>query len=162
MERDSRENVYAAECIKKRRVRKGKVEYLIHWSGYSSKDDSWEPEENILDQRLLDEFHSSSKRSKQATSRQLVDSEGETTEKTGNDDATTENGQLGVDAAVASPPPPILSPHTAAEELRELQELSGMRVINEQLMYHRNWVVTEVSVNGSVVTFVEYDWNVSC
>ncbi|KHJ49015.1 chromo' (CHRromatin Organization MOdifier) domain protein [Trichuris suis] len=145
-------DVFAAERIKKRRVRKGKVEYLVHWSGYSSRYDSWEPEENILDRRLLEEFHSSSKRSKPTTSRQLVESEGETTEKTMKNEAKTENEELKIDTVVISPPPPLLSPHTAAEELRELRELSGMQVINDQLKYHRNWVVTEVPVGGTLMS----------
>ena len=32
-------------------------EYLVHWADYSSAHDSWEPEENIIDQELIDEFH---------------------------------------------------------------------------------------------------------
>ncbi|CDW58444.1 Chromo domain containing protein [Trichuris trichiura] len=301
MDQENQENVYEAERIKKKRVRKGKVEYLVHWSGYSSKDDTWEPEENILDQRLVEAFRShGKKRRKLTTGGQLVNSEGETTEREVNDNEATEVGQRVIETIVisrsstpveaasppiieipmspaveaASPPiieipmspaveapmspvvealtppavevpmspaieipmspvveartppvmeiprspvvevpmsrpvevpmsrpgrapmlrpvevpmsrpveapmfplaeppmlppvvvpmspsveepPPPLSPATAAAELRELQELSGMRIINDELRYHRNWVVTEVSVGGSVVTFVEYD-----
>ena len=32
-------------------------EYRVHWADYSSAHDSWEPEENILDTELIDEFH---------------------------------------------------------------------------------------------------------
>jgi len=32
-------------------------EYLVHWSDYSAAHDSWEPEENIIDEELIDEFH---------------------------------------------------------------------------------------------------------
>ena len=32
-------------------------EYRVHWADYSSAHDSWEPEENILDKELIDDFH---------------------------------------------------------------------------------------------------------
>ncbi|KAH9496100.1 hypothetical protein Btru_012741 [Bulinus truncatus] len=50
------ERVFAAECIQKRRVRKGKVEYFVKWKGWSIKYNTWEPEENILDHRLIEQF----------------------------------------------------------------------------------------------------------
>uniref|UniRef100_A0A8C5S164 Chromobox 2 n=1 Tax=Laticauda laticaudata TaxID=8630 RepID=A0A8C5S164_LATLA len=43
------EQVFAAECILSKRLRKGKLEYLVKWEAHNS----WEPEENILDPRLL-------------------------------------------------------------------------------------------------------------
>uniref|UniRef100_A0A8C2Z144 Chromobox 2 n=1 Tax=Cyclopterus lumpus TaxID=8103 RepID=A0A8C2Z144_CYCLU len=49
--------VFDAECILSKRPRKGKAEYLVKWRGWSSKHNSWEPEENILDPRLLAAFH---------------------------------------------------------------------------------------------------------
>ncbi|KAM6951549.1 chromobox protein homolog 2-like [Aplochiton taeniatus] len=49
--------VFDAECILNKRPRKGKFEYLVKWRGWSSKHNSWEPEENILDPRLLAAFH---------------------------------------------------------------------------------------------------------
>ncbi|KAM6897552.1 chromobox protein homolog 2-like [Xenentodon cancila] len=49
--------VFDAECILSKRSRKGKLEYLVKWRGWSSKHNSWEPEENILDPRLLAAFH---------------------------------------------------------------------------------------------------------
>ncbi|XP_077405918.1 chromobox protein homolog 2-like [Vanacampus margaritifer] len=49
--------VFDAECILSKRPRKGKYEYLVKWRGWSSKHNSWEPEENILDPRLLAAFH---------------------------------------------------------------------------------------------------------
>ncbi|CAN8002842.1 unnamed protein product, partial [Ixodes hexagonus] len=55
------ERVFAAECIQKKRIRKGRVEYLVKWRGWSHKYNTWEPEENILDVRLLEAFESSQK-----------------------------------------------------------------------------------------------------
>ncbi|XP_038632328.1 chromobox protein homolog 8a isoform X1 [Scyliorhinus canicula] len=50
------ERVFAAESLLKRRIRKGRVEYLVKWKGWSPKYSTWEPEENILDARLITAF----------------------------------------------------------------------------------------------------------
>uniref|UniRef100_A0A8C2WYE8 Chromobox homolog 7a n=1 Tax=Cyclopterus lumpus TaxID=8103 RepID=A0A8C2WYE8_CYCLU len=47
------DQVFAVESIIKKRVRKGNVEYLLKWQGWSPKYSTWEPEENILDPRLV-------------------------------------------------------------------------------------------------------------
>merc|ERR1712156_765450 len=43
--------------ISKKRLRKGKVEYLVKWQGWGPKYNTWEPEENILDPRLIEQFN---------------------------------------------------------------------------------------------------------
>ncbi|TRY56371.1 hypothetical protein DNTS_034968 [Danionella cerebrum] len=50
------ERVFAAESIIKRRIRRGRIEYLVKWKGWSPKYSTWEPEENILDSRLFVAF----------------------------------------------------------------------------------------------------------
>ncbi|KAJ8363255.1 hypothetical protein SKAU_G00120860 [Synaphobranchus kaupii] len=50
------ERVFAAECILKRRIRKGGIEYLVKWKGWAIKYSTWEPEDNILDSRLIAGF----------------------------------------------------------------------------------------------------------
>ncbi|XP_072549753.1 chromobox protein homolog 6 isoform X2 [Salminus brasiliensis] len=50
------DRVFAAEAILKRRVRKGRMEYLVKWKGWAIKYSTWEPEENILDDRLVVAF----------------------------------------------------------------------------------------------------------
>ncbi|XP_026053773.1 chromobox protein homolog 6a isoform X1 [Carassius auratus] len=50
------ERVFAAEYILKSRVRKGRIEYLVKWKGWALKHSTWEPEENILDDRLITAF----------------------------------------------------------------------------------------------------------
>ncbi|KAM9769601.1 chromobox protein homolog 6a [Menidia menidia] len=47
------DRIFAAEAILKRRVRKARVEYLVKWKGWAMKHSTWEPEENILDDRLI-------------------------------------------------------------------------------------------------------------
>ena len=53
-------DVFATEKILRSRTRNGKVQYLIRWANYPVSDATWEPAENILDQRLLDEFQGKS------------------------------------------------------------------------------------------------------
>lgn len=69
------ENVFAADCIEKKRIRRGRVEYFVKWRGWSRKYNTWEREENILDERLLEAFESRrrkgrSKRGQEARSRE--------------------------------------------------------------------------------------------
>ncbi|XP_057181945.1 chromobox protein homolog 6a isoform X2 [Triplophysa rosa] len=50
------DQVFAAEAILKSRVRKGHIEYLVKWKGWALKHSTWEPEANILDDRLIAAF----------------------------------------------------------------------------------------------------------
>ena len=50
------DQVFAAEAITKKRQRKGRTEYLVKWKGYAPKFSTWEPEENILDPRLIQQY----------------------------------------------------------------------------------------------------------
>jgi len=50
------DQVFAAEWITKKRVRKGGTQYLVKWKGWSPRYSTWEPEENILDPRLIQQF----------------------------------------------------------------------------------------------------------
>ena len=38
------EMVFAAEKITKKRLRKGKTEYLVKWKGWGPRYSTWEPE----------------------------------------------------------------------------------------------------------------------
>ncbi|XP_036413861.1 E3 SUMO-protein ligase CBX4-like [Colossoma macropomum] len=50
------EHVFTVESIEKKRIRKGRFEYLVKWRDWSPKYNTWEPEENILDPHLLVKF----------------------------------------------------------------------------------------------------------
>ncbi|XP_068610846.1 chromobox protein homolog 7 [Brachionichthys hirsutus] len=56
------EQVFAVEAILKKRVRKGNVEYLLKWKGWPPKYCSWEPEEHILDRRLVQAYEEKEQR----------------------------------------------------------------------------------------------------
>ncbi|XP_062875015.1 E3 SUMO-protein ligase CBX4 [Trichomycterus rosablanca] len=59
------EHVFAVEGIEKKRTRKGRTEYLVKWRGWSPKYNTWEPEENILDPRLLVAFQNRERQEQQ-------------------------------------------------------------------------------------------------
>lgn len=43
------EELYEVErIVEKRKNKKGKIEYLVHWKGYDSGDDTWEPEQHLV------------------------------------------------------------------------------------------------------------------
>lgn len=43
------EELYEVErIVDKRKNKKGKIEYLVHWKGYDSGDDTWEPEQHLV------------------------------------------------------------------------------------------------------------------
>jgi len=48
--------VFTAESILGKRRRKGTLEYLVKWEGWSDKFNSWEREKNILDLSLIEDF----------------------------------------------------------------------------------------------------------
>ncbi|XP_053722075.1 chromodomain Y-like protein 2 isoform X1 [Synchiropus splendidus] len=53
-------DLYEVErIVDKRRNKKGKLEYLIRWKGYGSKEDTWEPEHHLLHcEEFIDQFNS--------------------------------------------------------------------------------------------------------
>uniref|UniRef100_A0A914CX87 Chromo domain-containing protein n=1 Tax=Acrobeloides nanus TaxID=290746 RepID=A0A914CX87_9BILA len=56
------DQVYAAETLLKERKRNGKTEYLVKWKGWSTKHNTWEPADNILDDRLISDFEERTKK----------------------------------------------------------------------------------------------------
>ena len=55
------ETVFRVEKILKSRRKKGKMQYLVKWFDVPMSESTWEPEENILDKRLIDVFRRSRK-----------------------------------------------------------------------------------------------------
>ncbi|XP_072312377.1 chromobox protein homolog 7 [Eucyclogobius newberryi] len=56
------EQVFAVESILKKRVKKGSVEYLLKWKGWTPKYSTWEPDEHILDRKLVQAFEEKEER----------------------------------------------------------------------------------------------------
>ena len=66
------QSIFAAERILKKRKRKGKMQYKVKWLGYPEDQSTWEPEENILDKRLIEHFEHGQKRNQRKSSLQHV------------------------------------------------------------------------------------------
>ncbi|CAE1176042.1 CBX8 [Acanthosepion pharaonis] len=96
---DMGERVFAAERIQKRRIRKGKVEFYVKWKGWSPRYNTWEPEENILDSRLIEAFKNS-----QGDKDVLPHKKGPKPKKVKLQDSATDDTGDGSDMEMESPP----------------------------------------------------------
>uniref|UniRef100_W6NGD0 Chromo domain containing protein n=1 Tax=Haemonchus contortus TaxID=6289 RepID=W6NGD0_HAECO len=72
-------NVFAVEALLKERKRKGKIEYLVKWKGWGNKHNTWEPRENVLDDRLFEEFQKQKQKNKKRSSSGSTSKKSETT-----------------------------------------------------------------------------------
>ena len=50
------DTVFNAETLLQYRKRNGQNQYLVKWVGYPESEVTWEPESNILDARLIENF----------------------------------------------------------------------------------------------------------
>ncbi|XP_057800428.1 chromo domain protein LHP1 isoform X1 [Salvia miltiorrhiza] len=61
---------YEIEAVRRKRVRKGQVQYLIKWRGWSEAANTWEPVENLLQcSDIIDAFEESLKTGKSRSTR---------------------------------------------------------------------------------------------
>ncbi|XP_051144979.1 chromo domain protein LHP1-like [Andrographis paniculata] len=61
---------YEIEAVRRKRVRKGKVQYLIKWRGWSEAENTWEPVENLLQcSDFIEAFEESLKAGKSRSTR---------------------------------------------------------------------------------------------
>ena len=61
LEDESTDSEFEVESVRDRRVYRKKVQYLVKWRSYESEDNTWEPEEHLIDCVALDTFWASLK-----------------------------------------------------------------------------------------------------
>lgn len=66
---DEEEAEYEVEkLLEVREKRNGAREFLVHWKGFSKKYDTWEPEENLNCQEIIEKFLESLEKAKKSKS----------------------------------------------------------------------------------------------
>ena len=118
------------------------VEYLVKWQGWGPKYSTWEPEENILDARLIDQFNEKQD--------QITPHHGPKGPKTNtklNKKSTTEKPSIKKlePKSLPSPPPPVdgLFEKSVTGLEADLRRLPGAKPLSQVERSNRNTITSD-------------------
>uniref|UniRef100_UPI00358F2654 chromodomain Y-like protein isoform X2 n=1 Tax=Myxine glutinosa TaxID=7769 RepID=UPI00358F2654 len=127
-------DLYEVErIVDKRTTRKGYIEYLVHWSGFQSDEDTWEPEHNLVN--CADFVHAFEKRRKNNEHPNGTVQVGAKDMRQPRPHFPTQNSnqmQLSYNAAVPSQVPSQVPSHTNEQSDGQHRTPFTLRVGNEQ------------------------------
>jgi hypothetical protein len=113
---------FEVESILNSRIRRGNVEYLVHWKGYSHEEDTWEPQGNVENSAdLIRQFHRdypSAPRSADCETGECVESDG-----VGSDDGDRS----------------VTDESQTTDDLEEDSDDGGSSILELQQMYGSSW-----------------------
>ncbi|KAF5307079.1 hypothetical protein FQR65_LT07138 [Abscondita terminalis] len=144
------DRVYAAERIMKKRIRRGGVEYLVKWKGWSQKHNTWEPEENILDGRLIDLYERSQKSDSTPHKRgpKKKEKHAEQTVHVETEDEGHNSGEDSQDEIPLKPPKSVVKPE--APTIPEDENARSSASVAEEIPVEVAPIATEVDGEHSV------------
>ncbi|KAI9583269.1 chromobox protein homolog 3-like [Glossina fuscipes] len=115
---------YTVERIEDKRIKNGKIEYFLKYTGYSRLENTWEPLENLNCPKLIAAFEKSLKNKKGTKKRRycVPDDEAKIKRKTVKDESN--KGKIGFDRGLE--PLQILDVTKSSGELMFLMKWSGI------------------------------------
>ena len=152
-EDDSDEGVYTVEKIMEKKLKKGRVMYLIKWEGYSNQHNTWEWEEDCNCPELIEQFEKDRKLEKTKGADLILSNKKERpSPKLHADSTNTLQDEKGTSGNhTRSDPAPMPPKKTGFERGLEPEKILGATEQNGKLIFLIKWYVLHFVIRGSTI-----------